>query len=125
KAFIDVVSVLAGPVNRRPNIEAREPGVSRTIVEQAEIGSIARERIGQGESRRHKLISDREGLRVRAELQDKPGQPSPVGGSGKPAKITMPKDRRVHNIDRLGIETFQDRASEVLDGIDDERDWAK
>ena len=58
------------------------------------------------------------------DLELGPGQPGPVDGRGKSTKIPVAKDRRLHNIDRFVVETFENRASEIFVRIDDQNDWS-
>jgi hypothetical protein len=50
-----VIFVLGDPVDHCANIETGQPTISRTVVEETEIGSMPWQRIGEGESRGQKL----------------------------------------------------------------------
>src|SRR6478672_3987073 len=57
-------------------------------------------------------------------LQFKSRHPGPVHRVSELTKIAVTEDRRIQDIDQLVVETFQDRASQVLVWIDDKRDGA-
>src|SRR4029077_1962329 len=104
--------------------ETLQPRVGRAVVVQTEIGPIPWQRTGQGESRRRKLSRDPESFNVGANLEFSPRQPSTVGGECQSAKIPVAKNRRVQNINRFVVETFENCTRKVCVRIDDQRNCA-
>src|SRR5262249_47203765 len=128
-----VVFVLTDPVNYRTHIQATSPSVSRAIVEDTKIGPMPWERTGEREGRRDKLTSDPESFwsklnprrreargSSRRDLKFSPGEPGAVNCSRQPAPIPVAKDRRIQNIDRFVVETFEYCPGKVSVGIDDQ-----
>src|SRR4029077_4399017 len=104
--------ILPGVVDRRANIEASEPGVSRAVVERADKGSIVRQRAGKREAI-DKLTGKTKSLANRGRLKLKSREIGAVKGKGESAKIATTKDGGIQNIDPFVINPFHNTASEI------------
>src|SRR5206468_9202811 len=105
-------------------IQATQPCVSRTVIEQAEIGPIPRQRTGQREGRGQELARDTKTLGPRGRLKFSPRQPGAVDCGREPTKVSVAEDCRIQDIDRFVIETFEDCTRNVEVGIVDQKNRA-
>ena len=103
----------------RADIQATRPCVRRAVVVDTEISPIPWQRIGQAECRGQELAGDTESFRVGSSLELGPGEPGAIDRGRYSTPIAAGKDRRIQDIDRFVIQTFKNRPSKVVTGIDD------
>src|SRR5439155_17629678 len=113
-----VVIVLANPVNHCADIETLHPRVRRPVVVQSEIGSIPWEGVPKDKQTR-----ETKSFRVSQSLKLDPGEPGAVDSGCQPPPVSVAKNRRLQNIGRFVVETFQNGASKVEVRIDYQGNW--
>ena len=107
------------------NIKASHPGVSRTVIEETQISSISWQRVGQAKRRWQKLTVDAEHLRVGRRLEFSSGHPSTIHRVGETTDVGPAEVRRIQDIDKFVVQTFENRASKIAARIDDEIDRSR
>src|SRR5262249_55586624 len=108
-----VVIILASPVNHCAGIDTLHPGVRRPVVVQTEIGSIPWESVPS-----NKQTRETKSFRVRQTLKLGPGEPCAVERECQPTIILVAENRRLQNIDRFVVETFENGVRKVDVRID-------
>src|SRR5205823_687101 len=106
--FTSLPPSLANPVNHCAGIETLHPRVRRPVVVQSKIGSIPWECV-QSE----KPTRETKSFPVRLKLKLGPGEPCAVERECQPTIILVAKNRRLQNIDRCVVETFENRVGKV------------
>ena len=109
----------------RADIQALHPRISWAVVEQTEIGAIPWQRAAQAESGRDEFARDTEPFCIGSKLKLGAGEPRAVHRCRQFAKIAVTKNRRVENVDRFVVETFENCACKIFVGIDDQDDRAQ
>src|SRR4029077_8291608 len=113
-----VVIVLANPVNHCAGIETLDPRVRRPVVVQTEIGSIPWKSVPNDKQTR-----ETKSFRVSQSLKLEPGEPGAIDSGCQPPPVPVAKNRRLQNIGRFVVETFQNSASKVEVWTDYRDNW--